>query len=238
MQDNAYNENMSKTPILTLQSVTLDKDGKALLKDITLEVRQGESVIISGPSGAGKSSLLRMMNRLEDPSSGELFFKNQPIKQIDPTRLRQQIALVFQIPVLFPGTVAENFRMVTSIHSNTVTPPSLYADKLEQVGLPSAMLNQEASSLSVGEKQRFSIARALLNNPEILLLDEPTSALDPESSNLLLKTMGQLNREHGLTLLMVTHRTSHGEQIGSRLLRMEAGEITEDKALEGAENVY
>lgn len=215
--------------ILQLEAVSLVKNGKVLLEEIDLALRKGEAVAILGPSGAGKSSLLRLINRLDEPTRGCILFKDKDIRSLPPRNLRQRIALAFQTPVLFPGDVLSNFHRTEQMNQRPCQPMALYEEKLQQVGLSPHLLKQEAASLSLGEKQRVALARSLLNQPEILLLDEPTSALDPASADHLLDAIYRLQQQMEITLLMVTHQQEHGARIGSRMITLDAGKILEEK---------
>ncbi len=219
------------SPLLQLFDLSLQKGDKRLINHVSFSVYPGEVLIISGPSGAGKSTLLRLIARFESPTSGDIQFQNRNLRHYSPEPLRRQIALVFQTPIVFSGTVQENFQLVDQINHRAIQPEPIYQQKLESVGLPHAMLFQEAASLSLGEKQRLAIARALLNQPEILLLDEPTSALDPQSSQVLLNTLKGLHQEIGITILMVTHQAPHGEAIGTRQLQLSEGTLLEDRPI-------
>ncbi len=230
-----YNKSIMRQPILSIQNISLVKNNHPILNHITATIDPKEIVVISGPSGSGKSSFLRLLNRLEDPSEGTIDFHNQPIEAYSPVELRRQIALVSQTPIMFPGSVLQNFQLVEQINHRPHQSAVFYEEKLQWVGLPASCLNQEAQSLSLGEKQRFSLARALLNNPEILLLDEPTSALDPEASTHLLNAIEALNRDHGLTIVMVTHQKAHGAHIGQQFWNLKAGQLTTHIAVPSAE---
>jgi putative ABC transport system ATP-binding protein len=222
---------MAVSPILCLESVSLIKGGRTVLHALDASVAPGEILIIQGASGAGKTSLLRLLNRMEEPGSGRILFKNQDVKNYPPTELRRKIALVFQTPVFFPGSVLENLKLVDRLNHRPCPAESIYRDKLHWVGLPGEKLMQDAASLSLGEKQRLAVARALLNEPDILLLDEPTSALDPESSQYLLDAVHELHHDFDMTIIMVTHQAAHGSRIGSRQWTMEAGRVIRDEAL-------
>src|SRR5271154_1197353 len=149
---------------------------KWIVQDVSLEVRCGELLGIVGPSGSGKSSLLRLLNRLDEPTSGTVFLEDQDYRQIPPQELRRRVGMVTQRPFLFPGNIAANLRFGPAQRGETL-PDSEIASLLERVGLP-GFASRNVANLSGGEQQRVSLARALANRPEILLLDEPTSALD------------------------------------------------------------
>jgi len=149
-----------------------------------------------GPSGAGKTTLLRLLNRLDDPDDGEVFFDGRDVRDYDVLDLRCRVQHVGQVPVTFPGTVAENL--------STASPDSDTAALLQRVGLSPALVDRQADVLSVGEAQRLSLARALAKSPDALLLDEPTSALDTASKGGIERLIRSL-ADDGLTVLLVTH---------------------------------
>src|SRR3989442_11892869 len=153
--------------------------GKRLVDDITVRVQKGEVLAIVGPSGSGKSSFLRLLNRLDEPTSGTVFLQGIDYRQIPPRELRRKIGMVTQRPFLFPGTVAANLCFGPLQRSETL-PDNNIELLLRQVGLP-GYAQRGVANLSGGEAQRVSLARALANSPVVLLMDEPTSALDDES---------------------------------------------------------
>jgi putative ABC transport system ATP-binding protein len=185
------------------RTVPSEKDSKTLINSFDFEFSRGGVYNIVGPSGAGKTSLLRLFNRLDEKSGGEVYFEDRRIEEYPVTDLRRKIALAFQIPHLFPGTVASNLAYCCG--------PELAEDAgftshyLKLVGLDPEMAGRNPEKLSVGQKQRVALARALVQEPEILLLDEPTSALDPGAARTIEDLIVKLNRELGLTLIMVTH---------------------------------
>jgi putative ABC transport system ATP-binding protein len=158
---------------------------------------------IVGPSGAGKTSLLRLFNRLDEKSSGQILFHGHPLQEYPVTALRRKIALVFQIPYLFAGTVVHN--LAYCCPDRKAAEGKFSARYLELVGLEPDMAGRDVETLSVGQKQRVALARALVLEPEILLLDEPTSALDPGAAKTIEDLIVALNRKLGLTIIMVTH---------------------------------
>jgi putative ABC transport system ATP-binding protein len=202
-----------------------------VLKGISFQVQAGECLSITGPSGSGKSALLRLLNRFDDPVQGEIRFRETPLQNYDPLELRRRIALVLQHPVMFHGSVREN--LLRRPNGTHLSEPTL-VQALAEVGLDPSLLDRNAMELSGGEKQRLSIARALLGGPEILLLDEPTSALDLRSLHLVVDTITQLNRVKGLTLIVATHQAELIHRLGGRVLFLEGGRIVREEGAEQA----
>lgn len=211
-----------------LINVSKIKNGKPILRNINLQFLSGSKYTILGPSGSGKTTLLRLLNRMEEPSSGEILFDGENIKNIPVTKLRKKVGMVFQIPVVFEGTVEDNLLVPYSIKG---IPPDKEEIKkaLTLSGLKESFLSQRAMDLSVGEKQRLNLARALLNNPEVLLLDEPTSALDYETALTLLNSVNELNRVLGLTIIMVTHQVEHMRILNGSAIYIENGTVLDKK---------
>jgi putative ABC transport system ATP-binding protein len=200
----------------------------SVLRDITFAVNPGEIFAILGPSGAGKSTILRLINRLEDPKSGTIYLNDQPIQGLDIISLRRKIGMVFQLPALFDDTVEDNIGYGLKLFHN---PAKNIKEKtvqyLEMVGLSPDLLSRPASNLSVGQQQRVSLARTLAIEPEVLLMDEPTSALDPSAVANILNLIKELNQRLGLTILFVTHTMDHAQKIGNRGILIVKGEMVE-----------
>jgi polar amino acid transport system ATP-binding protein len=202
-----------------------------VLRGIDLVVRRGEVVVLIGPSGSGKSSLLRCLNRLEDPSSGHIFIDGVDLAApgVDLPRIRRNIGMVFQHFNLFPhmtalGNVAEGPRTVLRMSGAQAEKRAL--DLIAKVGL-SDKVNTHPAQLSGGQQQRVAIARALAMQPEIMLFDEVTSALDPELVAGVLAVMRRL-AEEGMTMIVVTHEMEFARQVGDRVLMFENGAIIEE----------
>src|ERR1700726_2207654 len=150
--------------------------GKILVAGATFDVRGGETLAITGPSGSGKTSLLRLLNRLDEPTSGAVFVEGVDYRHVEPRELRRKLGMVTQRPYLFPGTVADNLGFGPTQRGETL-PPEAIEELLSQVGLKD-YAGRDVANLSGGEAQRVSVARTLANSPLVLLLDEPTAALD------------------------------------------------------------
>ena len=202
-----------------------------VLKDISLDVSEGEVVVLLGPSGSGKSTLLRCLNQLETATSGQIIIDGKDVtdKHTDINKVRENIGMVFQHFNLFNHlTVLKNMTLAP-VHLKTLSKAEA-KDKamklLERVGLADKA-DAYPSQLSGGQKQRVAIARALEMNPDILLFDEPTSALDPEMVGEVLAVMKELARE-GMTMVVVTHEIGFAREVASRVIFMEGGYIVEE----------
>ncbi|MBQ7724051.1 MAG: amino acid ABC transporter ATP-binding protein [Lachnospiraceae bacterium] len=204
-----------------------------ILKDISLNIEQGEKIVVVGPSGSGKSTMLRCLNLLEMPTKGEIFLDG--VKINDPStninKIRQKMGMVFQSFNLFNNlTVMDNL---------TLAPVKLKIMGKEEASEKAVALLQRVnllekadaypSSLSGGQKQRIAIVRSLCMNPEVMLFDEPTSALDPEMVGEVLDVMKQL-ADDGMTMVVVTHEMGFAREVATRILFMSDGIIMEENS--------
>jgi len=196
---------------------------RALVNDISIGVEKGEVLAIVGPSGAGKSSFLRLLNRLDEPTSGTVLLEGQDYKTFAPGELRRRIGMVLQSPFLFPGTVADNLKFGPQQHGKSLAPERL-TRLLNQVGLI-GYAERDISHLSGGEAQRVSLARTLANSPEVLLLDEPTSALDTTAQQEVEELLAEIIEEEGLTCLIITHNMEQARRIANRAMLLVAGQL-------------
>jgi putative ABC transport system ATP-binding protein len=200
-----------------------------ILSSIDLAIEEGSFTAIVGPSGGGKSTLVRLLNRLDDPTSGRILFRGRDITAIDPLSLRRRIGLVLQKPHMFEGTVLENLRLPFRFAGKKIESPNeqRLQDALDICQLPGDILNQTARNLSFGQQHRLSLARALLLEPEVILLDEPTSALDRPTADRLGETLRQIGRQLHLTIVMVTHDLRLAGRVANRLAYIEKGRLLE-----------
>jgi len=209
------------------------KQRRTVLSNVTLAFESGGKYAVLGPSGAGKTTLLRLLNRLEDPTAGALWFRGTPYVQLSAITLRRRAAMVFQVPVILPGSVRDN--LCTALHlqrRDGEMDPADLTQALELAGLDAGMLMRDAGTLSTGEKQRVCIARALMTRPEVLLLDEPTAALDPTAAHRLIESIVQLSRTGGLTVIMVSHQPEHARVFGGNVVLLVNGCVVEQTSAE------
>ena len=200
------------------------------LDGVSLEIDQGEVVVIIGPSGSGKSTLLRSLNLLEEPTSGQILVDGVDITdpKVDINVHRQKMGMVFQHFNLFPNmTVLRNMTIAPMklLHKSKGEIEAKAMELLRMVGLEDRA-DAYPSQLSGGQKQRIAIVRALCMEPEILLFDEPTSALDPEMVGEVLDVMKNLAKE-GMTMAVVTHEMGFAREVANRVVFMDAGTIVE-----------
>jgi UDP-glucose/iron transport system ATP-binding protein len=218
-------------PAFALRQVEQIRGDVHTLRGIDLDIPAGEVVALVGPSGAGKTSLIRLLNRLDDPVRGIVQYRGTPIESVPVRGLRRRVAFVFQTPVMFDGTVADNLGLARDLaHAadRSSSPGAPEPDEaLRLAGVDPALASRDAQALSGGERQRVSIARALMTGPEALLLDEPTSALDPEVADHLMATVRTLADTMRLTVVMVTHRLEEARAASTHTVFMEAGRVIE-----------
>ena len=202
-----------------------------VLKDISINIKEGEVLCIIGPSGSGKSTFLRCLNALEEINEGEVSILGENIfdKKTNINKVREHIGMVFQNFNLFPHlTVLDNITMAPKLlkKKDKREAEKKACELLKKVGLEDKK-NQYPNSLSGGQKQRVAIARALAMEPKILLFDEPTSALDPEMVGEVLNVMKDLAKE-GMTMVIVTHEMGFAKEVSDRVIFMDGGYIVEE----------
>jgi polar amino acid transport system ATP-binding protein len=217
--------------LLKINHLHKEYGDKVILKDISLEVKKGEVIVVIGPSGCGKSTLLRCLNALEDIQGGEILIDGEPVHKNakNISGMRQKIGMVFQSYDLFPHkTILENILLAPlKVQKRNRKEVEKEAEELlAKVGLLDRK-NDYPRQLSGGQKQRIAIVRALVMHPEILLLDEITAALDPEMVHEVLEVVLALAKS-GSTMLIVTHEMAFAKAIADRVLFLEHGEIVEE----------
>ena len=230
-----HNSSSIENPVISLKGVNKWYGDFQALKDINLEIKLKEKIVICGPSGSGKSTLIRCLNRLEAHQEGQIHVTDvelhETMKDIDI--IRQDIGMVFQSFNLFPHlTVLENCmagpNWVRGIDQNEAKERAMAL--LKQVKIPE-QADKYPEQLSGGQQQRVAIARSLCMEPKVMLFDEPTSALDPEMVSEVLDTMIELAKS-GMTMICVTHEMGFARQVADRIIFMDAGEIVEENTPE------
>ncbi len=220
--------------MIKLENVHKSFGKNEVLKGINLHIKQGQVVVIIGPSGSGKSTVLRIMNYLEEPTSGKVIVDGMDLS--DKKKLndvRAEVGMVFQNFNLFPHmTVMENLTLAqTKVRKTSMEEAKKIGQALlDRVGLADKA-NAYPDSLSGGQKQRVAIARALAMKPKVMLFDEPTSALDPEMVSEVLDVMKSL-AEEGMTMVIVTHEMGFAKKVADRVLFVDGGLILEDNTPE------
>jgi putative ABC transport system ATP-binding protein len=209
---------------------------RAILSEVTFSVPEARIFTVLGPSGSGKSTLLRCINRLLEPTSGRVLLDGQPVAGLPVQELRRRVGMVFQTAALFDGTVLDNVLYGPRLRKEpgTVDPASareLVCALLRRVGLPEDFCDKPVAELSGGEAQRVSLARALANRPEVLLLDEPTASLDPSASLRVERHLLQLAAETELTFIFVTHNLEQARRVGDEALLLVDGRVVEQGPL-------
>lgn len=219
--------------MIQLKNITKKFGAQNVLKDVSLTVRQGETVVLIGPSGSGKSTLLRCINYLEIPSSGHILINDAVLTAQNAESFARKVGMVFQQFNLFPHkTVLDNITYAP-IHVLKKTAKDATQEALvllDKVGL-SDKAKAYPQALSGGQKQRVAIARTLAMHPEVILFDEPTSALDPEMVKEVLEVISKLAHT-GITLLIVTHEMGFARTLADRIIFLDQGEIIEDASPE------
>lgn len=214
--------------MIEYKHVALRYGEKSVLEDVNLKIKDGEFMVLVGPSGSGKTTMLKMINRLLEPTDGNIYMDDKRIKDYNQRDLRLSTGYVLQQIALFPNlTVAENIAIIPEmkgwskdkIKQNT-------AELLEMVGLPAKeYAGRLPSMLSGGEQQRVGIVRAIIGEPRILLMDEPFSALDAISRKQLQVLTKKLHNEFGVTIIFVTHDTDEALLLADRIAVLQNGQI-------------
>lgn len=210
---------MSSADVFELVGVSAGPDDAPILRDLDLDIPANGVTVLAGPSGAGKSTLLRLLNRLDDPVAGEVRWRDRALTDWDPTELRRCVAMVFQRPPLFPGTVLDNLQVAL---------PEVSTDRavhvLEHVGLSRDLLDHDADTLSGGEAQRMCVARALLTEPAVVLADEPTAALD-RSARETVEDLGRQLADSGVAVVWVSHDTDQLRRLADHVIVLADGSV-------------
>ena len=223
-------ENFLRKNMIEYKHVALRYTDKNILKDVNLRIENGEFMVLVGPSGSGKTTMIKMINRLLEPTDGNIYMDGKRIKDYDERELRLSTGYVLQAIALFPNlTVAENIALIPEMKGwSKEQIASKTEELLNKVGLPPAdYAHRLPSELSGGEQQRIGIVRAIIGEPKILLMDEPFSALDAISRKQLQTLTKELHKEFGMTTIFVTHDTDEALKLGDRIAVLQEGEIVQ-----------
>ena len=214
--------------MIEFKNITKKYRSKTVINSFSLEIEAGQLVVFIGPSGCGKTTLLKMINKLIQPSSGQIFVNGSDITEMDPIELRRNIGYVIQNTGLFPHmTIKENLELIPKLKGED---PRLIEKKtnelLEMVGLdPKEYLNRYPKELSGGQQQRVGVARAFSTNSDIILMDEPFSALDPVTRSSLQDELFQMQKELNKTIIFVTHDMDEAIKIADKICILKDGDI-------------
>jgi putative ABC transport system ATP-binding protein len=208
--------------LFELEDVTATRAGRVVFEDLRADLAEGATGIV-GPSGVGKSTLLRLLNRLADPTAGTIRYRGRDLREYDVLKLRREVGLVPQLPALLEGTVADNVLYGPRLAKQDAD----VAGNLRLAGLDPAFEPRRADALSVGEQQRVMLARTLALQPSVLLLDEPTSALDDTTKAAIEGTLRDLRERLGLSFVLVTHDLDQAARLADRVLVLESGALSE-----------
>ncbi|MGH2840769.1 MAG: ABC transporter ATP-binding protein [Solirubrobacteraceae bacterium] len=206
-------------PLFQFESVSVGEPEARRLDGLDAVVPDAGLTVVGGPSGSGKSTLLRLCNRLEVPSAGTVCHRGADVAQRDPLELRREVAMVFQRPVMFAGTVRDNL-----LEAEPDCDEARRAELLERAGLDPGFLARDADELSGGEAQRACLARALATDPRVMLMDEPTSSLDAQAAAVLERLARQLV-EDGTPVVWVTHSEEQMRRLADHVLLLADGRV-------------
>jgi putative ABC transport system ATP-binding protein len=210
-------------PKVETEALTRRVAGETILDSVSLRVRESAVLAIIGPSGAGKSSFLRLLNRLDEPSSGTVYLDGIDYHGIDPQEVRKRIGLIPQASALRPMSVRENVAISDRLRDEPIDERRV-TELLDRMGL-SGYEDRAVEDLSGGERQRVSIARTLYVKPEVLLLDEPTAHLDGATEMKIEELLAELIRDERLTCILVTHDTAQAKRLGTRTVEFDDGRV-------------
>lgn len=213
--------------LFELSEVNLTRGDRRVLDSVSVAIPAGATAIV-GPSGAGKSTLLRLLNRLADPDAGTIAYRERPLGEYEPLALRREVSLVPQLPALLEGTVESNLAYAAHLAGK-----ALDAERcLRLAGLDPDFAGRDVAKLSVGEQQRAMLARALAQEPAVLLLDEPTSALDHTTRDAIEATLAELRRALDISIVLVSHDPEQARRLGDWVVRLEQGRAIEAGPIE------
>ncbi|HLS07501.1 phosphate ABC transporter ATP-binding protein [Lentibacillus sp.] len=211
---------------ITFENVNYGTDGIHILKNITGAITEGKITTVVGPSGAGKTTLFKLCNGLQSPDSGTINIQGKPIDSYNPVELRRKVGIALQNATMISGSIRKNLELPLKLQGHEL-PEERAGELLNIVGLHDVSLEKKTKDLSGGQQQKLSIARTLVNQPDILLLDEITSSLDSVSRQDVEELITRISREYGTTILWITHSLQQAITIGDETWVMMDGEVVE-----------
>ena len=209
--------------LFNFTDVHVTVDEAPVLNGVTATIPEAALTVVAGVSGSGKTSLLRLCNRLDVPTAGNIEFKGQDLMSLDPRQLRRKVGMVFQRPVLFGGTVRDNLLV-----AEPEADDQQMLDALRSVELEAGFLDRIGDDLSGGEAQRVCLARTLMCKPEVLLMDEPTASLHQAAAMTLESTVAKLRQDGGVSVVWVTHDLEQMERLAEHLVVLDSGRVSYD----------
>ena len=225
MEHDTHASESEDAPLLETERLTRLVDGTAVVDAVSVTVSRGEVLAVVGPSGAGKSSFLRLLNRLDEPSSGSVYVDGVDYRELSPRTLRQRIGLVPQQPSLVPGTVWENVVRGPTLRDEPV-PEERTRELLERLDIADYEA-KDVGDLSGGEAQRVALTRTLVNDPDAFLLDEPTSNLDAGTESYVEALIREVVADFGIACVIVTHDPDQARRLADRVLSLEDGAVSD-----------
>ncbi|WP_316570704.1 phosphate ABC transporter ATP-binding protein [Neobacillus sp. YIM B06451] len=218
--------NASTEKAIELDHIHYSVEPVKIIKDITGSISKGKITALVGPSGAGKTTLFRLINGLISPTKGEIRIYGKNIDEYEPTELRRNVGLALQDATMLSGTIYKNLELPRILKKETLSEDEA-AELITSVGLEKDLLKRDVKDLSGGQRQKVSIARTLVNRPNILLLDEITSSLDRVSKQDIEELIVRINKEFHVTIMWITHNLEQAIQIGDEAWVMMDGELLE-----------
>jgi len=215
-----------KDAAIYLDDISYEKNNHSILSNITGMIPKGKITTLVGPSGAGKTSLLKLCNGLTSPTSGKIYINNKRIESYHPPSLRRHVGLALQQATMIYGTVRKNLALPLTLQ-NKQLPDNQAEELLKLVGLDAKLLSRHVNDLSGGQRQKLSIARTLINQPDILLLDEITSSLDPISVKEIEELIDMINKKYRTTIVWITHDLEQARKMGDDVWVMMQGQLIE-----------
>lgn len=218
--------NHTDDPAIEFKEVNFHADGAHIIKNITGSFVKGKITTLVGPSGAGKSTLFRLCNGLISPSSGDIFINETHIDSYDPVNLRRKVGYALQDATMISGTVRDNLALPKTLSGQSLSEDEA-TELMQVVGLDADFSEKKAKDLSGGQRQKLSIARTLVNRPDILLLDEITSSLDRVSRQDIETLIQKINEKYNVTIVWITHNLVQARAIGDYSWVLMNGELKE-----------